>query len=373
MVMKKVPELPANGISGANKEKRVRRSCLCDRFGLTSELCCATPISMHIENLPRFRFTHLPTPIEELGRLSRELGGPALLIKRDDQTGLALGGNKSRKLEFLVGDALAQGAATLVTVGAAQSNHCRQTAAAAAKAGLKCELILNGTKPELPDGNLLLNRLFGAMEHWVDRPQRAAKLRELSEQLHREGRKPYTIGVGGSNGVGATGYVVAMIELMEQLRARGQRVDHILFGTSSGGTQAGLELGARITGFTGKLHGLSIDKDEPEHLEYENEVAQIANDCAAYIGSDLRLSKADISVVYGYMGKGYAVVGDLEREAIRLMARTEGIVLDPVYTGRAFGALLDLIRKCVFKRGETILFWHTGGAPALFAYAKDTL
>lgn len=326
---------------------------------------------MHIEKLPRFPLAQLPTPIEKLSRLSRELDGPELLIKRDDQTGLALGGNKTRKLEFLVGDALKQGANTLVTAGAAQSNHCRQTAAAAAKAGLKCELILNGKKPEIPNGNLLLNHLFGATEHWIERPQRPAKLRELPEQLRAEGRKPYVIGVGGSNGVGATGYVVAMIELMEQLRTSGQRVDHLLFGTSSGGTQAGIELGARITGFSGRLHGLSIDKNDPEHLEYEIEVAQIANECAEYIGSDVRLTKEDIHVVYGYRGEGYGVVGNLEREAIRLMARCEGIVLDPVYAGRAFGALVDLIRKGVFKRSETVLFWHTGGAPALFAYAKE--
>ncbi len=328
---------------------------------------------MHIEKLPRFRLAQLPTPMETLTRLSRELGGPELLIKRDDQTGLALGGNKTRKLEFLVGDALAQGADTLVTAGAAQSNHCRQTAAAAAKAGLRCELILNGQKPELPTGNLLLNQLFGAREHWIDRTQRAGKLRELPEQLRAQGRKPYVIGVGGSNGVGATGYVVAMIELMDQLHVSGQRVDHILFGTSSGGTQAGIELGARITGFNGKLHGLSIDKNEPEHLEYEREVAQIANECAGYIGSEVRLTQADIKVVYGYMGEGYGVVGDLEREAIRLMARCEGIVLDPVYAGRAFGALVDLIRQGAFKRGETVLFWHTGGAPALFAYARELI
>jgi D-cysteine desulfhydrase len=160
---------------------------------------------------------------------------------------------------------------------------------------------------------------------------------------------------------------------MGQLRASGERVDHILFGTSSGGTQAGIELGARVTGFSGKLHGLSIDKNDPEHLEYETEVAQIANECSEYIGSEMRLTKDDIHVVYGYKGEGYGVVGDLEREAIRLMARSEGIVLDPVYAGRAFGALVDLIRKGIFKRDETVLFWHTGGSPALFAYAREVL
>jgi len=167
--------------------------------------------------------------------------------------------------------------------------------------------------------------------------------------------------------------VVAMIELIEQLRASQQQVDHIVFGTSSGGTQAGIELGARLTGYLGKLHGLSIDKNDPEHLEYEIEVAQIANECAEYIGSEVRLTKDDIHVVYGYKGEGYGVVGDLEREAIRMMARSEGIILDPVYAGRAFGALVDLIRKGTFKRGETVLFWHTGGSPALFAYAKDVV
>src|SRR5436190_15437102 len=214
---------------------------------------------MRIDSLPRFRLAHLPTPLEELKTLTRELDGPELLIKRDDQTGLALGGNKTRKLEFLVGEALAQGADTLVTAGAAQSNHCRQTAAAAAKAGLKCELILNGRKPDVPNGNLLLDQLLGASEHWIERPQRPAKLRDLPEQLRAQGRKPYVIGVGGSNGVGATGYGVAMIELMDQLRANKQSVDHIVFGSSSGGTQAGLVVGARVAGLRGRLHGLSFD------------------------------------------------------------------------------------------------------------------
>jgi len=326
---------------------------------------------MHLEKLPRFPLAYLPTPVESLPALARELGGPVLLIKRDDQTGLAFGGNKTRKLEFLVGQALAEGADTLVTVGAVQSNHCRQTAAAAARAGLKCELILNGNRPEVPNGNLLLNNLLGATTHWIEREQRASKLRELPEQLRMRGRKPYVIPVGGSNAVGATGYVVAMLELEEQLRARHQRVDHIVFGTSSGGTQAGIVLGARVAGFAGLLHGLSIDKNDPEHEEYEIEVAQIANDCAGYIGSNLRITQDDVKVVYGYKGEGYGIVGNLERQAIRLMARAEGIILDPVYAGRAFGALVDLIRKGVFKPDETVLFWHTGGTPALFAYARE--
>ena len=326
---------------------------------------------MHIQTLPRFRLAQLPTPIEKLERLSRELGGPELLIKRDDQTGLALGGNKTRKLEFLVGEALGQGADTLITAGAAQSNHCRQTAAAAAKAGLKCELILAGQKPDATNGNLLLDELLGARCHWTERSRFPEKMRELPEQLRAQGREPYVIEIGGSNGVGATGYVLAMMELMEQLHATRQRVDHIVFASSSGGTQAGMILGARLAEFKGQLHGVSIDTDELERETYEGELVQIANECAQYIGSDVRLARQAVKVIYGYIGAGYGVVSNLEREAIRLMAQFEGIILDPVYTGRAFGALLDLIRKGVFKRGQTVLFWHTGGAPALFAYAKE--
>ena len=328
---------------------------------------------MNIDALPRFALAQLPTPLEELKNLSRQLGGLTFLIKRDDQTGLALGGNKTRKLEFLVGEALLQGADTLVSLGAGQSNHCRQTAAAAAKAGLKCELILNGKIPDLPNGNLLLNDILGARLHWIERSQRAIKLTELDAELRACGRKPYLIPVGGSNGVGATGYVLAMQELTAQLNAIGHRVDHLVFATSSGGTQAGILLGARIAGFTGRLHGISIDKNDPEHFEYEAEVAQIANDCATYIGSSIRLTRDHVTVTYGFKGEGYGIVGELERDAIRLLARTEGILLDPVYAGRAFGGLMDLIRRGVFQRGETVLFWHTGGAPALFAYAKDLI
>src|SRR6266852_2396597 len=202
---------------------------------------------MRIESRARFLLAQLPTPIEKLARLSRELGGPEVLIKRDDQTGLALGGNKSRKLEFLVAQALEQGADTLVTAGAAQSNHCRQTAAAAARAGLRCELLLNGAKPESPNGNVLLDELLGARIHWIQPAERVAKLRELPDQLRKGGRKPYVIPVGGSNGVGATGYVLAMIELVEQLDGINRRVDHVVFASSSGGTQAGMVVGAKFT------------------------------------------------------------------------------------------------------------------------------
>ena len=328
---------------------------------------------MRIEALARFPLAQLPTPIEELKSLSRELGGPELLIKRDDQTGLAFGDNKTRKLEFLVGKALEQGADTLVTAGAAQSNHCRQTAAAAARAGLRCELLLNGTKPELPNGNLLLDELLGARIHWIQVSQRGAKLRELPDRLRKEGRKPYVIPVGGSNGVGATGYVLAMIELVEQLDGINRRANHVVFASSSGGTQAGIVVGAKVTGFDGKLYGVSVDKDDRGGAPYDHELANIANETAKHIGFDAQFTARDFNVLYDYLGGGYGVVSELEREAIRLLGSREGIVLDPVYTGRSMGALIDLIRKKAFRSDETVLFWHTGGAPALFAYAKDLI
>jgi D-cysteine desulfhydrase len=200
-----------------------------------------------------------------------------------------------------------------------------------------------------------------------------AKLRELPDQLRKEGCKPYVIPVGGSNGVGATGYVLAMIELVEQLRGINRRVDHIVFASSSGGTQAGMVVGAKVTGFDGKLHGVSIDKDDRGGAPYDHELAAIANETAKYIGFDGQFGPSDFDVTYDYLGGGYGVVSDLEREAIRLLGSREGIVLDPVYTGRAMGALIDLIRKKAFRSDGTVLFWHTGGAPALFAYAKDLI
>ena len=324
---------------------------------------------MTIEQIPRCHFSHLPTPLEELEKLSAALGGPRLLIKRDDQTGLALGGNKVRKLEFLVADALAQKADTLITLGGGQSNHCRQTAAAAALAGLRCELLLNGKAPDHPNGNLFLDQLFGAEIHWIDRSQRAAKARERTEQLLAKGRRPYLIPVGGSNAIGVLGYVAGMIELVQQLNYR--KVDHIVVASSSGGTQAGLVLGARVAGFAGRILGIGIDKDERDLGQYEQELADLANACAKRIDFKTTFAPADFNVARGYAGGGYGVVGDLERNAIRLMARQEGILLDPVYTGRAAGALFDLIAKKHFAARETVLFWHTGGAPALFAYTEE--
>jgi D-cysteine desulfhydrase family pyridoxal phosphate-dependent enzyme len=306
------------------------------------------------------------------------LGGPRLLIKRDDQTGLALGGNKTRKLEYLLADALAQKADVILTAGAAQSNHCRQTAAAAARVGLKCVLILGGGEPEVPNGNLLLDRMLGAEIHWTGMERRGERMEEIAAQLRREGHVPYIIPYGGSNGVGAQGYVAAAREALEQLTQLGEHVGTMVVASSSGGTQAGLALGARLAGYDGKILGISIDKGERGGVRYEEELAAIANATAAVMGVSARMTPEEFFVEYGYLGKGYGVVGTLEQEALSLMAKREGIILDPVYTGRAFGALLDMIRRGVLENGsqghsKSVLFWHTGGAVASFAYAKDLM
>src|SRR5216117_57423 len=311
--------------------------------------------------VPRLRFAHLPTPVETLPRLSEALGGPRLLIKRDDQTGLAFGGNKTRKLEFLVAEAREQGAKTVITGGAIQSNHCRQTAAVAARFGFKCILVLSGTEAQHASGNLLLDQLFGAEIVYVtDRKDRDRILQETFDRAIQEGTKPYLVPYGGSNATGALGYAFAMKELIDQ----NVDADWIVFATSSGGTHAGLLLGQRFFGFSGKILGISVD--EPEEW-LKKEVSQLASATREKIGDRIEFTPADVLVNADYCDAGYGVVTDREREAIELFARHEGLLLDPVYTGRAAAGMIDLIRKGFFKKDETVLFLHTGGLPALFA------
>ncbi len=319
---------------------------------------------MQTTRCPRVFIAHLPTPLEPLPRLTAELGGPQLWVKRDDQTGLATGGNKTRKLEFLVAQALAQGADTLITCGAAQSNHARQTAAAAAKFGLSCTLVLRGQEPPQPQGNLLLDRWLGAEVVWAGDAPLMEQLEEVAEGLRGAGRHPYVVPYGGSNPVGATGYVAAMEELLAQCAREGLHFDHIVLASSSGGTQAGLVVGARARGYTGRILGISVD---PQADALKRTLAGLATATAEHLGLRLSFAPEDFDVNDRYLGGGYGVVGELEREAIRLAARTEGLLLDPVYTGRAFGGLLDLIRQGAFSPEERVLFWHTGGTAGLFA------
>ncbi len=312
---------------------------------------------------------HLPTPLEKMERLSKHLGGPELWIKRDDQTGLAMGGNKARKLEFLVADALAHGFDHLLTTGAPQSNHCRQTAAAAAHFGLGCSLVLRGSPPAQLHGNLLLDRLLGAHLYWADGREGSEVMNDVAAELRSMGRKPYPIPVGGSNVMGATGFVMAIQELTNQLQS-GPNVDFIVFASSSGGTQAGLVLGARVYGFRGRILGISVDHPADQ---LKTLVSALATATATHLGLGT-LSVADlVDVNDDYLGEGYAQVGETEREAIQMTAQLEGILLDPVYTGRAMGGLIDLIRWGAFTRGQTVLFWHTGGTAALGAFGEKLI
>jgi D-cysteine desulfhydrase family pyridoxal phosphate-dependent enzyme len=312
-------------------------------------------------NIPRLHFAHLPTPIETLPRLSDALGGPRLLIKRDDQTGLAFGGNKTRKLEFLVAEARDQGAETLISGGALQSNHCRQTAAAAARFGFKCILVLTGEKPKQPSANLLLDELFGTEIIYVaDRNDRDSILQGTFDRAAEEGMKPYLVPYGGSNSTGALGYAFAMKELM----AQNLQADWIVFATSSGGTHAGLLLGQRVFGYKGKMMGISIDESEDW---LKDQVSELASLTSEKLGKRIEFTPDEVIANANYCSAGYGVLTEQEREAIRLFATCEGLLLDPVYTGRAAAGMIDLIRKGFFNRDETLLFLHTGGQPALFA------
>jgi L-cysteate sulfo-lyase len=312
-------------------------------------------------NPSRLHFARLPTPVEALPRLSETLGGPRLLIKRDDQTGLAFGGNKTRKLEFLVAEARDQGTKTLVSGGALQSNHCRQTAAAAARFGFECILVLTGDKPEQASANLLLDQLFGAqVVYAADRKDRDRILQQTFDRAGEKGMKPYLVPYGGSSPTGALGYAFAVKEFMEQ----NVPTDWIVFATSSGGTHAGLLLGQRMFGYKGKVLGISVDESE-EWLR--DHISELASSASEKLGKRIEFTPAEVLANADYCKAGYGVLAEREREAIHLFAKFEGLLLDPVYTGRAAAGMIDLIRKGFFKKNETVLFLHTGGQPALFA------
>jgi L-cysteate sulfo-lyase len=307
----------------------------------------------------------LPTPVEPMRRLSEHLKGPELWIKRDDLTGLALGGNKTRKLEYILAEATEQNADCIITAGAIQSNHCRQTAAAAARLGLECHLVLGGEAPTQVNGNLLLDRLFDARIHWAGEKRKGEGIPALVENLKSAGKRPFVVPYGGSNVAGALGYVNAMAELQQQTELA---FSHIVFASASGGTHAGLLNGARITGTDTKILGIRIDKAESAQQSFAGRVLELSNQTAAQLGIQ-PFDKQDILLNADYLGGGYAVIGNAEKQAIQTLARTEAILLDPVYTGRAFAGLLDLISQGYFSTQDRVLFWHTGGAPALFAYA----
>ena len=331
---------------------------------------------MNLARFPRRRYSTGPSSIEELPRLSRALGGPRIFMKRDDLLGLAAGGNKTRKLEFVVADALAQGADTLITCGAVQSNHCRLTLAAAVKEGLKCRLVLEervpGSYNPRAGGNNLLYHLMGVEEIRVvpGGSDMMAEMQKVADELAAEGRKAYVIPGGASNELGALGYVACAEEILAQLFDMGLVVDYVVCASGSAGTHAGL-----VTGFYGNNSGISVvginvsrTKEEQEKLVY-NLVQRIA----ANLKLNQEIPREAVLCFGDYVGPGYSLPTPAMVEAVRLVAQTEAILLDPVYTGKAMAGLIDLVRTGFFKKDQTLLFVHTGGSPALYAYLDTFL
>jgi L-cysteate sulfo-lyase len=332
-------------------------------------------------HIPRYPLAVLPTPITDAVRLRQALGGPGvcprILIKRDDLTALGLGGNKARKLEFLIADALAQGAHTVVTTGAVQSNHARMTAAAARVAGLRSVLVLT-TRTAAPavEGNLLLDRLFAADVRFVAAvdPMLAvgddeAVVAEVVREEAAAGRKAYVIPVGGSSAIGALGYVAGTEELVGQLHAMGVAPSRMYYASGSRGTQAGLTLGAKLHGASYALWGVAVSAGEEEKIE---RARRVANEAAALLGVSTQLDTRDFFTDQGFIGDGYGIPTAEALDAIDLLAKTEAILLDPVYTSKGFAAFLRHVRAGEIPPGDTVVFLHTGGVPALFTeeYAR---
>lgn len=326
---------------------------------------------MKLARFPRLRITHAPTPLEPMLRLTRLLDGPNLWIKRDDCTGLATGGNKTRKLEFLMADALAQGADTVITQGATQSNHARQTAAIAARLGLQCHLILEDRTGYRHDdyrnsGNVLLDRLFEARLSEVPAgTDMDAAMAQLSDRLRGEGRKPYVIPGGGSNSVGALGYVTCALELVDQANNQGLAIDALVTATGSAGTQAGLVAG--LEGARADVPVLGVGVRAPKAAQ-EDKVFRLAEQTAELLGAAGAVERAKVVANCEYIGEGYGIPTAGMVEAVQFVARSEGILLDPVYSGKAMAALIDLIRKGHFPKGQNVVFLHTGGAVGLYGY-----
>lgn len=328
-------------------------------------------VHLHLESQPRERLAFLPTPLELLPRLSEQLG-IQLWMKRDDQTGVALGGNKARKLEYLTADALRKGADTLVTTGGSQSNHARITAAACRKLGLDCYLVLDrGMHPE--NGNLLLDELFGAHVELIDSADPAdatAGMEALATELRGQGRTPYIVPRGGSVPAGATGYVRAMVEMAQQLDDLGVKADALYLATGSCGTHAGVMAGVTALGLPLRVEGISVSRTRAAQ---ESRVRELANATLEYLELPERVDEASVHVDDGFVGDGYGHPTAAMWKALRTVARAEGIVLDPVYSGKAMAGLLGHVQSGKVQAGAQVVFLHTGGTPAVFAYNQEMM
>ena len=328
---------------------------------------------MNLGRFPRLRFGHLPTPLEPLENLTRELGGPDIWIKRDDCTGLATGGNKTRKLEFLMAEAKEQDADIVLTQGATQSNHARQTAAFAARLGMDSHILLEDrtgiqSNDYQHNGNVLLDVLYGAtLEHHPGGTDMEAAMGAAADLFRENGRRPYTIPGGGSNPTGALGYVNAALELVNQTNEVGLRIDHVVHATGSTGTQAGILVG--LVGINSGVPVLGISVRAAKAVQEEN-VFHLASTTAERVGCPGVVNRSDVVANSDYVGEGYGIPNEGTIEAIRIAARLEGILLDPVYSGKGMAGLIDLVRVGYFKRGQNVVFLHTGGSVGLFGY-KD--
>ncbi len=326
---------------------------------------------------PRARLTALPSPLQRALRLEAALARegarlPRIYIKRDDLLSLAFGGNKIRNLEFSLGAALAAGATDIITGGRVQSNHCRLTAAACARLGLRAHLVLSGSEPPVATGNLLLSRLFGPAIIYTNSDERAvrnAAMNEVVASLQATGQRPYTIPVGGSDAAGAYGHVLAVRELLAQAEGYGERIAAIVLATATGGTHAGMLTGLRQAGSDARIDGFAVAKSA---VELAPDVLRLANELAA--GLDVQpFAAPDILIDGSMIGAGYGVPTAAGQEAIEILAAAEGVVADPVYTGKALAGLLARVRAGAYAANEAVVWVHTGGAPALFAELPGTM
>jgi D-cysteine desulfhydrase family pyridoxal phosphate-dependent enzyme len=318
----------------------------------------------------KISFAGFPTPLQKMPRLSKVLGGPRLFVKRDDMTDLAFGGNKARKLEFLFADAKNKGADVMIATGAVQSNCACMVAAAARRLGMKPVLVLVGKEPDDYDGNLFLDKLLSAEIKFVDDsgPHVEDLMNSLAEEFKAKGHKPYIIPVGASVPLTVPGYALAMEELVNQFREIGETIDYVVCACGTGGTQAGLILGAKLLDVETKILGVNVFAIK---ADASKQIAQLINGSAGLLGVDLSIVPEEVTVFDDYIKEGYGVLNNEVTEAIKLVAETEGIFLDPVYTGKAMVALIDLIKKGYFRKDDNVVFFHTGGLPALFLYRNE--
>jgi|TARA_B110000116_G_scaffold45148_1_gene37400 L-cysteate sulfo-lyase len=333
---------------------------------------------MQLSKYPRVKLIHSPTPLEYLDNLTKHFGGPKIYIKRDDCTGLAFGGNKSRKLEFLMGDAIANKSDVVITAGAVQSNHCRQTAAAATKLGMECIIVAKPSWSKDYNGNLFLDELLGAKLVLIEDDNEALDqggklsmeetIDKLMTDLKNEGKSPYYIPVGGSNSIGSLGYISMTMELVSQANEMDIEIGSMVAASGSGGTQTGMILGADVEKSGIQAVGMGISSDASVVIP---KLTDLCNQTSKYYDLGLNYEEKDIIFNDNYIGEGYGIPSEEMIEAVKLLARKEGIILDPVYSGKAFAGMVDLIKKGYFDKSKAVVFIHTGGTPALFVYSES--